>query len=188
MFIYKITNNLDGKFYIGQTVKDISYRFRKHLELGERGGGYKLHSAIHKHGRNNFSIELVEECSSLEELNEKEEFWIGELKPDYNLCPGGQFRLSAESIEKMRQSLTGKKQPEELVEKRFQKLRELEKDPNFLKKRGEVISEAKKKTYIINGDEYHGLDEVAAAFQITRGAATARVKRGFTGWESCVIL
>ena len=182
MFIYKITNQLDGKFYIGQTVNEISYRFRKHLELGERGGGYKLHSAISKHGRDNFSVELIEECSDLDELNQREIYWIDELRPHYNLCPGGSFRLGPESIEKMRKSLTGRKQSAESVAKRFSKIRDLEKDPEFLKERGRKISEGKTKTYVVEGVSYRGIQEVADAYGITKACAGKRLRTGYKNW------
>ena len=182
MFIYKITNKTDGKFYIGQTIKSIDYRFRKHKELALRGGGYKLHAAIKKHGVDNFSVELVEECSSEDELNDREIFWIDELRPHYNLCVGGSIRLSQESIDKMANSLRGKKQTEETIQKRFTTMRSLEQDPDFLKERGKRISKGKMKTYTVEGRTYTGLSELAAAYGIKRATAGYRIRNNYKHW------
>jgi hypothetical protein len=48
MFIYKITNLQTQEFYVGQTIKNIDYRFRKHKEMSIRGSGYKLHNCYAK--------------------------------------------------------------------------------------------------------------------------------------------
>ena len=121
MFIYKITNIKTQEFYIGQTIKNIEYRFRKHKEMSIRGGGYKLHNAMRKYGTENFNIKILDTATNLEQLNEKEIHYIDTLKPYYNILPGGQIRLTEKSIEKMRQSLIGKKHSKELVEKRLKK-------------------------------------------------------------------
>ncbi len=86
MIIYKITNNINHKWYIGKhNGKDPNYM----------GSGKLLKSAIKKYGINNFSKEVLEECNSLTELNKKEKLWI--LKTNavidptsYNLANGGE--------------------------------------------------------------------------------------------------
>jgi group I intron endonuclease len=132
MFIYKIINIQTEEFYIGQTIKNVEYRFRKHKEMSIRGGGYKLHNSMRKYGVENFTIEILDTAINLNELNEKEIHYIDTLKPYYNILPGGQIRLTEKSIEKMRQSLKGKKHSKELIEKRFEKIRKLENDKQFL--------------------------------------------------------
>ena len=179
MFIYKITNRLDDKFYVGQTINPISYRFRKHCELALRGEGYKLHAAVRKHGKENFYVELLEECETQEQLNERETHFINTLNPPYNICPGGVFRLGPESIKKMAKSLTGKKQTEETKQKRFVRLRELEKNPEFLSERNRAISKAKLKTYVVEGVSYLGVQSLADAYGISLSCAKARLSRGW---------
>ena len=87
MIVYKTTNLINGKFYIGQDSKnDPSYL----------GSGSLLKKAIKKYGRKNFIKETVETCSSLEELNDREIYWIKETKSQhlgYNVSDGG-FRGS----------------------------------------------------------------------------------------------
>jgi group I intron endonuclease len=80
MIIYKTTNLVNGKFYIGQDSKNNP----EYL-----GSGLLLNKAIEKYGRENFLKEVVEQCNSKEELNSREIFWISELKPLYNIAKGG---------------------------------------------------------------------------------------------------
>lgn len=76
--IYKITNNINGKCYIGQS-RDIQKRWTSHKNVpfnpNYQEYDYPLYKAIRKYGLENFSFEVLEECS-IEELNEKEDFWI----------------------------------------------------------------------------------------------------------------
>jgi hypothetical protein len=184
MFVYKITNIQTQEFYIGQTIKNIEYRFRKHKEMSIRGSGYKLHNAMKKYGVDNFIIEILDTAINLNELNEKEIHYIDTLKPYYNILPGGQIRLSKNSIEKMRQSLIGKKHSQELIEKRFKKIRELENDKQFLLNRGAGISKAKKRTYLIENIYFTGLEEVANHYNISYSCARARVKSNSLTWKN----
>ena len=90
--IYKITNNINGKLYIGQTIYPLSYRYTNHLSDARNGRGYAMASAIRKYGQNNFKIELVEECDE-DQLNDLEVKYIKQynsVTPNgYNLTHGG---------------------------------------------------------------------------------------------------
>ena len=75
--IYKITNILDNKCYIGQSV-NVQERFKQHCKCGlgiNTSATNKLYNAMQKDGVWNFTFEIVEECSN-KLLNEKENFWI----------------------------------------------------------------------------------------------------------------
>lgn len=103
MFVYKITNIVDGKFYIGKTQKTLEERFKRHLI---RKSSPKLMAAISKYGKENFKIELIDKATSKEELNTKEKYWIEKLmaiENGYNLTYGGDGGIpTAETIEKIR--------------------------------------------------------------------------------------
>lgn len=79
--IYKITNNLNNKCYIGQSVH-IERRFSEHCFPSKKS---QISLAIQKYGKENFSFEIIEECS-IEELNKREQFWI---KHYNSLSPNG---------------------------------------------------------------------------------------------------
>jgi group I intron endonuclease len=83
MVIYKTTNLVNNKFYVGKDEKNDS----KYL-----GSGKVLKLALSKYGEENFKKEILEECSNRKELNEKEKYWITVLSATtlgYNLAEGG---------------------------------------------------------------------------------------------------
>lgn len=89
--IYKITNKVNGKCYIGQT-NDISRRFREHRALGYAEEENKLlYKAINKYGLDNFIFEILEQ--DIENYNEREIYWIAYYHAygeGYNMTPGGE--------------------------------------------------------------------------------------------------
>lgn len=87
-YIYKITNKVNGKSYIGQTRYTIEFRWRQHIH--KKDNTY-FHNAIKKYGVDNFIVEKLEECN-IEDLNEKEIYYIAKyntFKDGYNLTIGG---------------------------------------------------------------------------------------------------
>lgn len=95
MSVYKITNNLNGKAYIGQTINSIQERFRTHCGVYSEGKCPALWSAIQRHGKDNFTIEVLwsEAGCTKEELDKKEIEMIAvhnTRSPNgYNLMEGG---------------------------------------------------------------------------------------------------
>ena len=86
--IYKITNKVNGKSYIGQTRYTIEFRWRQHQHKKDNTN---FHNAIHKYGIENFNIEILEECD-IEDLNSREIFYIAKydtFNNGYNLTIGG---------------------------------------------------------------------------------------------------
>jgi len=94
MFIYKITNKVNGKTYIGKTSKSIEERFRRHF-YHHKTGNTHLYRAMRKYGFDSFSVAMIEETS---QLNEREIFWIKELQPEYNMTKGGDGGDSSKSL------------------------------------------------------------------------------------------
>lgn len=80
-----ITNNLNGKQYIGQS-KDIVRRFLQHLQPRSKGTP-EFHKEIQKMGKENFVCIILEECDE-SELNEREEYYIRFFEPEYNKSLG----------------------------------------------------------------------------------------------------
>ena len=109
--IYKITNQVNSKVYIGQS-KNIEKRWQRHslesFKEKSENYNYPLYQAIRKYSLENFTFEIIEECLP-EELNKKEIDYISfyesyppEKGKGYNQTPGGDcgksFRLSEEQI------------------------------------------------------------------------------------------
>ena len=99
-YIYKITNILNGKMYIGKTSSTIQERWKEHLkDAARRSKEHRpLYSAIKKYGADNFIIEQLEEVPNDEIAREREIFWIeyyGSFKNGYNATKGGDGRQYA---------------------------------------------------------------------------------------------
>lgn len=74
--IYKATNLLTNKIYIGQTIKSINERRKSHLYSARTDSPYKFHKAIRKYGSKQFKWEIVDEGIDHIQLNRLEEFYI----------------------------------------------------------------------------------------------------------------
>ena len=86
-FIYITTNKINGKKYIGQ--KKYCGNYETYL-----GSGIALKNAIAKYGRENFTREIIEECGTKDELDEREKYWIKYYDATnsdnfYNITNGG---------------------------------------------------------------------------------------------------
>ena len=97
--IYIIKNTINNYVYIGQSV-DIAKRWQTHRGLGKKDCNpnrleynNQIHTAMRKLGRENFYVEILEECEK-EKLNEREIYWIqyyNSYKEGYNGTEGGSF-------------------------------------------------------------------------------------------------
>ena len=77
MWIYKITNLENGKIYIGQTIRPIEQRFKRHLnDALNHVKDTHFCRAICKYGKDAFKIEEIDVAESQEELSKKEQYWI----------------------------------------------------------------------------------------------------------------
>lgn len=86
-YIYKTTNLVNNKIYVGQKKSTIFLQDYK-------GSGKKIQAAFLKYGFDNFKVELLERCYSKDELNKQEIFWISKLDArneatGYNIALGG---------------------------------------------------------------------------------------------------
>ena len=132
MIIYKIKNKIDGKMYIGQTTKTLERRWYAHCRA-ESDCRYLKH-AIQLHGKESFEVSIIARCSSIEEMNHRETYYIKLFKAiapnGYNLTTGGDNKkVSGET--KLKQS--------ESMKKAWQ-----EKRDNWPSRNGQTNSEASK--------------------------------------------
>lgn len=106
MWIYKTTNLVNNKIYIGQT---------HYQTVNYMGSGVLIGHALKKYGAENFVKEYIDEALSQEELDDKEKFWIKELHAQdrtigYNIADGGWncFTMNDDIKAKISKTLTGK--------------------------------------------------------------------------------
>ena len=76
-YIYKITNTLNDKVYIGQTIKTVQKRFTQHKNNSNKEyfSQIVLYKAFNKYGIENFICEEIEEVPN-DKLDEREKYWI----------------------------------------------------------------------------------------------------------------
>lgn len=101
--IYLITNDVNSKVYVGQTIQTLNKRFNGHCcySKSDRSSNMYIKRAIHKYGRDKFHITLIEECP-IDLLNEREKYWISfynSYNEGYNLTKGGQESTNFHRLE-----------------------------------------------------------------------------------------
>jgi group I intron endonuclease len=88
-YIYKATNKVNNKFYIGRCKGSISSREYKHWWYAKnKNANTPFPSALRKYERDNFIWEIIEETDKINN-GEREIYWIDKLKPQYNATLGG---------------------------------------------------------------------------------------------------
>ncbi len=74
-WVYKITNTVNNKIYVGQTMFTLVRRMNEHVRKALNGDTSPLHKDMAKYGIENFTIEEIDFAENLEQLNYKEKFW-----------------------------------------------------------------------------------------------------------------
>lgn len=170
--IYKITNLTTGNYYIGQS-KDIVKRWNDHFCKGYGAMHSPLFTMdIDMYGRDGFSFEVIEECP-VESLLEREAYYIEKLKPKYNSVFKG-HEVSTETRRKISKSLTGKKQPPEVVKKRGASLSAYLKEHPRSNERHYKKCAAEVDSRIVG---FESVKAMAAFFKVCNATATKALKR-----------
>ena len=124
--IYMITNNLNNKKYIGQTIRGFFERYNEYksdLNNKSKSNNIYLYNSFVKYGFENFKFEIIDTAKSIDELNEKEIQYIKKYNTTnrefgYNLHEGGRNSpLSMETREKMSINRKGKPKDENWIKK-----------------------------------------------------------------------
>lgn len=123
MIIYKLTSPL-GNCYIGQTRRTIEKRWHEH---NTRSANTTLYHALQKYNPQDWKVEVIETCSSLDELEEREKHWIeifDTYNNGYNMTKGGngwiRDTLTEEHKRNISKSLRGKCKSKETIERNRQ--------------------------------------------------------------------
>ena len=201
--IYKVTNKINNKVYIGQTVRSFDRRKTEHLRQAKnkhRSCAY-FHSALLKYGFDSFVWEVIFESDCQVELDSKEIEFISYYNSygdgGYNLCLGGSnnngYKRSEQTVEKMRNFKHSEKTKEEarqrmlgtkVKEETKEKLRQI----NLGKKHSEKTKEkmsisnkgkgTKKVICTQTGKVYNSMTEAAEDIGCSVGSLSSAVKTG----------
>lgn len=111
--VYCIRNLFDGKIYVGSAAKGIISRWKYHLTgLRKNHPNWKIRKAASHCGVFAFELDILEECPP-DKCIEREQYWMNELNPEYNICPNAGSplgrKLSAEACAKISARLKGNK-------------------------------------------------------------------------------
>ncbi|MEE9571534.1 MAG: GIY-YIG nuclease family protein [Candidatus Neomarinimicrobiota bacterium] len=113
MIIYKATNLINSKVYIGQTFNSLKKRKNDHNSRSSNGSSVYFHNAIRKHGPENFKWQVICICPDIDSLNEQEEYYIAfydSMNVGYNLQSGGlNYIVSEETRKKLGKVSLGRK-------------------------------------------------------------------------------
>lgn len=166
--IYKITNLINQKAYIGQS-NDIERRFKEHQQKGETSR-IPLDIAIQKYGKDMFSYEVIEECD-ISQLNDKEEYWINYYHTKdngYNCTNGGnqqslgenngRSKLTIEEVQLIRKAYANHKKQRDIYELFSDKIsfgyfQNLWQGRSWAHIMPEVFTEENKKYYILENSK-----------------------------------
>lgn len=157
-YIYLTTNLVNNKKYIGRhksQFKDNSYY----------GSGKIIKEALKKYGKENFSVEILEECDTKEELFKKEKYWIQKFNATedeqfYNIDYGGSGPNEVPIDVKLRlkEAFSGDKNPAKRPEVR-EKIRQsklAEKNPMYGKHLSEETKEKLRIAHTGNNNYFYG--------------------------------
>jgi group I intron endonuclease len=117
--IYKVTNKIDSKVYIGKTIRDLEERLKQHIDgaLKSKKNNY-FYNAIKKYGKENFTIESIEQALDKKSLDILEKYYVAFYRKllsnnmVYNMTNGGDGNdgpRSKESNDKRSKALLGRK-------------------------------------------------------------------------------
>jgi group I intron endonuclease len=119
VYVYKMTNLVNGRVYIGKTIRGYRQRWKEHKDELNRGQHYNawLQEDWKTYGEDGFTFELLVQCNSEEEANEtKKRFilWYGSYNPvrGYNRTFGGDGGTHTDEVkQQISKTLTGFKRP-----------------------------------------------------------------------------
>jgi hypothetical protein len=104
MIVYLITNKINGKRYVGQTIQTLDQRWSKHCSVSSANCGMPIVLAIQKYGQENFERKILSVCDNIDQMNHRESYYIRLLNTrtpnGYNVLSGGKNSLHTEETKK----------------------------------------------------------------------------------------
>jgi group I intron endonuclease len=174
--IYAIYNKETGKYYIGQTIKELNKRWQEHLYEAKRMRDTPLYRSLRKYGADKFKIRVIEECL-IDILDIRQNYWINE----YNSYDNGYNQTNeSDSQYKINESITEVQKSQEHVEKI--KTTITNRKVGFTKRGDGKHSRIKVKTINVNTLEetyYDSLTECAEGLGIAVHNLVRSIKHGW---------
>lgn len=103
-YLYKITNTINSKYYIGITKTSIRQRWNSHKFYAKTRNGY-LYNAMRKYGYDVFVVEILVE-GSWRYVQELERSYIATYNPEYNIAPGGEGGFTIVDVDTWKRKLS----------------------------------------------------------------------------------
>lgn len=163
--IYKITNKINGKIYIGQSV-DIFYRWKAHSKcLGK--SEYPLYNDMEKYGIENFTFEILELCTK-ENLSDRERYYIEKFNSyiyyensnGYNITLGGYGTEGYKHDEERKKKISLASKKRSLTKEHIER---------FVK----MNKETKSKKVVCDGKLYNSVTECSSVFNLNKQTMSA---------------
>jgi group I intron endonuclease len=142
--VYKITNKINNKIYIGCTTQGLKDRKQEHYSRCFKVGyKSKLCDSMRKHGFDNFEFEIIKECETSEEMFSNEIYYIGfynSKEKGYNLTIGGEGCLGYKHTEETKKFLSNfLTENHPYRGKKYEEIYDIEKVEEQKKKRAESV-------------------------------------------------
>jgi group I intron endonuclease len=135
--VYKITNTLNGKLYIGITIRPLQTRWKQHITQS-RTSEYPLHKSMRKYGIDQFTIEVIEMCIDHTTLLQRERYWIecyNTMIPNgYNITAGGEGIFGMHRSEETKRKIANKPITPEFRQRMREIANERAQDPEYIEK------------------------------------------------------
>lgn len=144
-YVYLVTNTINGKQYVGKTMKSVERRWRSHCKGGDNT---PIQNAIRKYGVESFTVETLYETNDENVLAKAEQICIEELgtrRPEgYNLTAGGEGVLGLKHTEETKKAMSVARTGHVFSEEHNRKISESRNGITFSDETKRKMSEAKK--------------------------------------------
>ena len=187
--VYLITNNVNGKCYVGSSINLHSRRL-KHFNdlLKNKHVNRHLQNSYNKYGKEAFEFKIIEILEITEDIKdrllEREQFWIDNLKPEYNILQVAGSTLGYHHTEETKKKISNSTKGVSKSEEHAKHIRESQKGKVLSEEHKAKLSEAAKHRksmsnhciISIDGIIYNSIKEASAATGVKYNTIQKRLK------------
>jgi len=159
MIIYKITNTINNKCYIGRTIQKMKCRKNFHLYCKNKDIKYHLYNAIRKYGEKNFKWEIIKRCDCESDLISYEKFYINKFdsyRNGYNQTEGGEGIFGYKHTEETKKKISDAHKGKKLSERHKRKIGQAHKGKIITENTRKRMSKGQKKRFKNSGGTNKG--------------------------------